>query len=128
MLNGKLTHRRTINSKYGTSDIDWLREHVDPSANRYDGKPKCKYLLPLDADIAERIKPLSKIYLTCAASRDIAAPDLQSGEAGEAPSAALHPWSDSANDADSKHLLPEDLEYSSCVVSVVGFTFKLPHT
>ena len=32
MLNGKLTHRRTINSKYGTSDIDWLRQRVDPSA------------------------------------------------------------------------------------------------
>ena len=24
MLKGKLTHRRTINSKYGTSDIGWL--------------------------------------------------------------------------------------------------------
>lgn len=29
MLNGKLTHRRTINSKYGTSDIDWLRKKID---------------------------------------------------------------------------------------------------
>jgi hypothetical protein len=32
MLNGKLTHRRTINSKYGTSDIDWLRTRIDRSA------------------------------------------------------------------------------------------------
>jgi hypothetical protein len=48
MLNGKLTHRRTINSKYGTSDIDWLRNRVDPSARRHEGKPKFKYLLPLD--------------------------------------------------------------------------------
>jgi hypothetical protein len=29
-LKGKLTHRRTINSKYGTSDIQWLRKCVDP--------------------------------------------------------------------------------------------------
>ena len=38
MLNGKLTHRRTINSKYGTSDIDWLRQRIDSSANRLRGK------------------------------------------------------------------------------------------
>jgi hypothetical protein len=37
MLNGKLTHRRTINSKYGTSDIDWLRKRVDPCADRHQG-------------------------------------------------------------------------------------------
>src|SRR5947207_1304873 len=33
-LNGKLTHRRTINSKYGTSTIEWLQKHVDPNASR----------------------------------------------------------------------------------------------
>ena len=89
MLQGKLTHRRTINSKYGTSDIEWLQHHVDPRATRYEGKPKYKYLLPLDGDIVERLKQLSKPYPKCAASGDIAAPDFQSGEAGEAPSAAL---------------------------------------
>ena len=62
MLNGKLTHRRTINSKYGTSDIDWLRRRVDPNATRYEGKPKFKYLLPLDEEIAERIKQLCQPY------------------------------------------------------------------
>ena len=62
MLNGKLTHRRTINSKYGTSDIDWLRQKIDTSAERFEGKPKFKYLLPLDEEIAELIKPLSKPY------------------------------------------------------------------
>jgi hypothetical protein len=62
MLNGKLTHRRTINSKYGTSDIDWLRTRVDPCARRHEGKPKIKYLLPLDNEVTERIKPLVKPY------------------------------------------------------------------
>ncbi len=61
-LKGKLTHRRTINSKYGTSNIQWLRQCIDPSAIRYEGKPKFKYLLPLDADIAEQIRSLSKSY------------------------------------------------------------------
>jgi len=89
MLNEKLTHRRTINSKYGTSDIDWLRKRIDPNARRYQGESKYKYLLPLDDEIWNRVRTLSKPYLKRAASRDIAAPDLQSGEAGEAPSAAL---------------------------------------
>jgi hypothetical protein len=58
MLNGKLTHRRTINSKYGTSDIDWLRKRIDLSTCRYEGKPKFKYLLPLDGEIAECVESL----------------------------------------------------------------------
>src|SRR5215510_15006907 len=62
VLNGKLTHRRTINSKYGTSTIEWLHEHVDSCARRVEGKSKLKYLLPLDGEIAERMKPLSKPY------------------------------------------------------------------
>jgi hypothetical protein len=62
ILNGKLTHRRTINSKYGTSDIDWLRKHVDPRARREEGEPKFKYLFPLDDEIAERVKLLAKAY------------------------------------------------------------------
>jgi hypothetical protein len=28
MLNGKLTHRKTINSKYGTSDSEWPRTQM----------------------------------------------------------------------------------------------------
>jgi hypothetical protein len=60
MLNGKLTHRRTINSKFGTSNINWLRNRVDPSVRRYEGKPKFKYLLPLDDEIAKRLKALAK--------------------------------------------------------------------
>jgi hypothetical protein len=61
-LNGKLTHRRTINSKYGTSIVEWLQQHVDPRATRYKGKPKFKYLLPLADEVAERIEQLSKPY------------------------------------------------------------------
>jgi hypothetical protein len=62
MLKGKLTHRKTINSKYGTSDIGWLQHHVDAGAARYEGKPKYKYLLPLDDEMAERVKSLCKPY------------------------------------------------------------------
>jgi len=64
VLNGKLTHRRTINSKYGTSDIEWLHENVDSCARRVEGKAKYKYLLPLDDEIADRVRMLAKAYPT----------------------------------------------------------------
>ena len=81
MLNGRLTHRRTINSKDGTSDIQWLRKRIDPAAHRYEGKPKFKYLLPLDDKIAERVKLLSKSYTKkCATSKTSDTPGVHPGE------------------------------------------------
>jgi hypothetical protein len=41
----------------------WLAKKENrPSARRHEGKPKFKYLLPLDDETAERIKLLSKPY------------------------------------------------------------------
>jgi len=37
-------------------------KRIDPSATRYEGKAKLKYLLPLDDEITDRIKSLSKQY------------------------------------------------------------------
>jgi|SRR5262249_51969129 len=88
MLNGKLTHRRTINSKYGTSDIGWLRNRVDPCARRHEGKPKFKYLLSLDDEITYRIKPLRQTYpQKCATSETSDTPGIHSGEGR-----AARPW------------------------------------
>jgi hypothetical protein len=90
-LNGKLTHRRTINSKYGTSDIQWLRKRIDPNATRYEGKPKFKYLLPLDDHIAEGIKSLSRHYpKTRATSETSDTPGHQPGKGRAARTVALH--------------------------------------
>src|SRR5438093_3088682 len=81
ILDGKLTHRRTINSKYETSTIEWLQKNVDPNASRRKGKPKFKYLLPLDDEMAERIKLLSKPYQqTCATSKENVAHGYVPGE------------------------------------------------
>jgi hypothetical protein len=92
MLNGKLTHSRTINSKYGTSTIEeWLNEHVGSRAHRIEGKPKFKYLLPLDDEIAERMKPLTKSYpKICATSETSDTPGHQPGEGRAARTVALH--------------------------------------
>jgi hypothetical protein len=89
-LNGKLTHRRTINSKYGTSDIQWLRKCIDPSATRYEGKPKFKYLLPLDNEMSDRIKSLSKPYPhICATSETSDTPGVHPGKGRAARTVAL---------------------------------------
>lgn len=89
MLNGKLTHRQTINSKYGTSNIDWLRKRVDSSARRHEGKPKFKYLLPLDDEIAEHIKLLLKPYPARATSKGYRCAWSHPGEGGVNPTVAL---------------------------------------
>jgi hypothetical protein len=46
----------------GRECIDWLRSRIGPSAQRHEGKPKFKYLLPLDYEIAECVKSLKKPY------------------------------------------------------------------
>jgi len=90
-LNGKLTPRRTINSKYGSSDIQWLRKRIDPNATRYEGKPKLKYLLPLDDDIAERIRSLAKPHPQIRATSDTSdTPGVHPGEGRAARTVALH--------------------------------------
>jgi hypothetical protein len=76
-------------SKYGTSDIAWLHKHIDPRASRLEGKPKFKYLLPLDDEITERIRPLSKTYPNlCATSKENVAPGVHPGEGGVNPTVA----------------------------------------
>jgi hypothetical protein len=90
MLNGKLIHRRTINSKYGTSDIGWLRNRIDPLAHRYEGKPKFKYLMPLDGEIADRIKSLKKNFPQPRATSDTSdTPGVHSGKGRAARTVAL---------------------------------------
>jgi len=90
ILNGELTHRRTINSKYGTSDIEWLQEHVDSCAYRVEGKAKFKYLLPLDYEIAEPVMKLAKAYpQKCATSETSDTPGVHPGEGRAARTVAL---------------------------------------
>lgn len=62
MLNGKLTHRRSINKKYGKSGIEWLKQNIDPDAEVIIGKSKIKYVFPLDKRMTKRLKSMSKPY------------------------------------------------------------------
>jgi hypothetical protein len=89
MLRGKLTHRRTVNSKYGTSSITWLRQNVDRRAYHVNTKPKHKYLYPLDETISQRVRHLHNPYPKRATSKENVVPGFHPGEGGENPTVAL---------------------------------------
>lgn len=62
MLNGKMTHRRSVSSRYGTSAIDWLKKYVDIKAEVIKGKPKIKYVYPLNRRYFNLIQKMAKPY------------------------------------------------------------------
>jgi hypothetical protein len=61
-VHGKLTHARTLSSRYGRADMEWLRENVDPNVERVTGLVRHKYLMPLDAAMRKRVALLAKPY------------------------------------------------------------------
>jgi hypothetical protein len=80
MHNGKIMHKRTANSLFGTikgmqkSPIMW----------------KHKYLMPLDNEMRKQIIPLAKPYPKRASSETIDTPGIHPGKGGETPTDALH--------------------------------------
>lgn len=61
MIRGKLTHPRSIGAKGLVQNIYGARQ-IDPNATVVDVPGKHRYLMPLDAEMRERILPLSKPY------------------------------------------------------------------
>lgn len=94
-VNGKIVHPRSLHHRYGTGgqSIPWLRQHVDPNAERIKTPIKHKYLYPLDDDMRAKIAPLAKPYpkRPRAESIDADAPAFQVGEDGSLPISALQP-------------------------------------
>lgn len=62
MVKGKLSHPRTLYSRYGTHSLDYLRRRIDPSAKIVEMPGKHKYLYPLDRAMRKQIAPLAKPY------------------------------------------------------------------
>lgn len=48
IINGRKTHRKSIHSKYGRQDFDWILKNVDPNAEKFHTKGKHKYVYPFD--------------------------------------------------------------------------------
>lgn len=61
MIRGKLTHPRSIGAKGLVQNIHGARK-IDPSATVVNVPGKHRYLMPLDAEMRERIAPLAKPY------------------------------------------------------------------
>jgi hypothetical protein len=81
-VGGKVVHPKTLHSKYGVGgqSVGWLRQHVDPNAERIKGEGKHKYLMPLDDAMRAQIAPLAKPYPKRAKDQDAANPAALGGE------------------------------------------------
>ena len=62
LLFGEPVHNVSIRKKYGTFNLEWLRENVDPHAEYLYAKGKYKYLYPLDKRMRRQIGTLAKPY------------------------------------------------------------------
>jgi hypothetical protein len=62
IINGKKTHPKSVHSKGVKQSLEEVRKHLDPNATIFYTKGKHRYLMPLDAEMRERIMPLAKPY------------------------------------------------------------------
>jgi len=69
MIRGKLTHPRSIGAKGLVQNIEGARQ-IDPNATVVDVPGKHRYLMPLDAEMRERILPMAKPYPKRAKEQD----------------------------------------------------------
>lgn len=96
MIKGKLTHPRSIGSLGYTQNIKGARM-IDPFATDVIVPGKHRYLMPLDAEMRERILPLSKPYPKRVKEQALENP---SNLGGVTPTHPLHS-SESSNDTNS---------------------------
>ncbi|MFM6281420.1 MAG: hypothetical protein ACKPKQ_00150 [Dolichospermum sp.] len=61
-IKGRLYHKRTVDSRFGTNNLEWIKENIDASAKWVSVPGKHKYLFPLTPEMKEKILPLSKPY------------------------------------------------------------------
>jgi hypothetical protein len=63
-VRGRVEHPRTLYDRYGRQgqSIPWLRQHVDPKAERVAMAPKHKYVYPLDPELRRQLQPLARPY------------------------------------------------------------------
>ena len=100
-IGGELRHPRTIGSKYHTRSIAWLREHVDPNAERVIVPPKFRFAYPLTDEARERLRPFVQqfpkaLVLERDRSTDSGARGPQAGEVILRPQQRHHPRGDFA--------------------------------
>ena len=91
-VRGRIEHPRSLYDRYGPGgqQIGWLRENVDPKAQRVVMPDKHKYVYAFDPELRESLAKDSLPYPKRVGSSDGAAPTLQVGEGGSTPTPTLH--------------------------------------
>ena len=92
-VRSKIEHPRSLYDRYGVGgqQIGWLRQHVDPKAQRVAMPAKLKYVYAFSKALRRRIEAHAHPYPKRAESVDGDAPGLQPGEGGSSPTSALQP-------------------------------------
>lgn len=62
LIRGKPTHMRTVNSRYPTASLEWVKKNVDPYAEFVPSPPKHRYLYPIDPSLRPFCESLKKPY------------------------------------------------------------------
>lgn len=62
LIKGKLVHKRTAASKYGTNKIEEIREKVDPNAEWIKQDPKFRYVYPLEKHLRTELQEMGQPY------------------------------------------------------------------
>ncbi|WP_395175062.1 hypothetical protein [Roseibium alexandrii] len=63
IIKGQKTHARTVSSRFkGKASLSWIRENVDPHAEKVPDLIRHKYLMPLDVEMRRSVEHLHKPY------------------------------------------------------------------
>lgn len=91
-VKGTIEHPRTLFDRFGRQgqSIPWLRQHVDPRAERVPMAPKHKYVFPLDKSLRRQMSSQALPYPRCERGDTGDAPAVQAGEGGSTPTRSLH--------------------------------------
>lgn len=91
IVNGVEVHAKTLHTRYGKGgqSIPWLRQNVDPKAERVKRPPKHRYLLPLTEEARKQIEPFRLPYPKRATSIVSDAANVQFAEGSASLTVAL---------------------------------------
>lgn len=96
-VRGKIEHPRSLYDRYGRGgqQIGWLREHVDPNAERVEMPAKHKYVYVFSKRLRRKLEgeaqPYPKPDSTCGRSDTGDTSGLPPEEGGSTPTRPLHP-------------------------------------
>jgi hypothetical protein len=90
---GEVVHPRSVYDRYGPGgqSIPWLRQNVDPRAERVEQAPKHKYVMPFDRELRRRLEAVALPYPKNADEATGVATGDQPGQGGSIPTRPLQP-------------------------------------